>query len=87
MLPSDLIALSHTEEIDDSPTRKIEEKICDGVLRKIFAGIIEILVFNSTEEHDVNPKREKCESAAAYFTSNQRKNGTSIYLLMRVKQH
>lgn len=47
--------------------------MCDDVLPKEVAGMIKILFFNSNEEHNVNPKYETCEPAAAYFTSIQEK--------------
>lgn len=57
-----------TEEVDDSSTRMLEETMCDAVHPGEIASMIDILFSNSKEEHDVNPKCDKNESVAAYFS-------------------
>lgn len=46
VIPTDSDALCDTEEIDDLFTRKIEETMCNEVLLKEIAGVMEVLVSN-----------------------------------------
>lgn len=46
LIPIDTETLSDTEEIDDLFRRKIEESMCNELLLKVVAGVMEVLVFN-----------------------------------------